>query len=101
MALFDWIERSREQQVREQIEMIRVTSELGGGFCRTLSGQNRPEVPPEQAMGWAIECIQACLCAAEEAGIKLVIENHYKDSFWTRSDASWDKRSAPLVCQAG
>ena len=76
----------REIQVRDQIEMIRATAALGGSFCRTLSGQNRPDVPVEKAMGWVIGCIEACLPAAEEAGVKLVIENHYKDGFWTHRE---------------
>ena len=78
--------KERVVQVRKQIDMIRVTAELGGGYCRTLSGQNRPEVPVETAMDWVVECIEACLPAAEEAGIKLVIENHYKDGFWTHRE---------------
>ncbi len=73
---------ARREQVRAQIEMIRVTAELGGGFCRTLSGQARPEVTTEQGVDWVVECITACLPEAEKCGIKLVIENHFKDGFW-------------------
>ncbi len=71
----------RRQEIDKQIEMIQVTAELGGEFCRTLSGQARPEVAIEQGTEWVVECIAACLPAAESCGVKLVIENHYKDSY--------------------
>lgn len=73
---------SRANEVEKQIEMIRVTAELGGSFCRTLSGQRRPEVPMQQGIDWVVECIEACLPACEQYGVDLVIENHYKDPFW-------------------
>lgn len=73
---------SRRAEVQRQIDTVRVTAELGGKFCRTLSGQRRPEVPVEQGIDWVVECIEACLPAAEEYGVHLVIENHYKDGFW-------------------
>ena len=72
----------RQREVEKQIEMIRVTAELGGSFCRTLSGQRRNEVDDEVALGWVIDSIESCLPAAEDCGINLVIENHYKDGFW-------------------
>lgn len=72
----------REKQINKQIEAIRVTSELGGKFCRTLSGQARPGVSREQGIDWTVECIEKCLPEAERLGIELVIENHYKDGYW-------------------
>jgi len=72
----------REEEVKKQIEMIQVTAELGGGYCRTLSGQRRPDVTLEQGIDMVVECIESCLPAAEECGVCLVMENHYKDSFW-------------------
>ena len=72
----------RRREVERQIEMIRVTADLGGSFCRTLSGQARPEVPIAEGVEWVVECIEACLPAAEAAGVDLVIENHFKDGSW-------------------
>ena len=68
--------------VEKQIEMIRVTAELGGKFCRTLSGQARREVFAEQGLDWVVQSIEACLPAAEKYDVNVVIENHYKDSYW-------------------
>jgi len=69
-------------EVEKQKEMIRVTAELGGKYCRTLSGQNRPGVAVGAGVERVVECIGACIPEAEKYGVYLVIENHYKDSFW-------------------
>jgi len=74
--------RARQAQVDRQIEMIRATAELGGSYCRTLSGQRRPELGISEGIDRVVGCIEACLPEAERCGICLVIENHYKDSFW-------------------
>ena len=74
--------QERQRQIRSQIEMIRVTAELGGEFCRTLSGQARPDVSVQQGVEWVVECIEACLPEAEKRGVKLVIENHFMDGYW-------------------
>jgi sugar phosphate isomerase/epimerase len=72
----------RAKEVEKQKEMIRVTAELGGRFCRTLSGQKRPEVGIKEGSDYVAECIEACLRDAEKNNVILVIENHYKDGFW-------------------
>lgn len=72
----------RQKEIEKQREVIRVTAELGGTFCRVLSGQKRPDVPVELGIKLAVDSIQACLPAAEEHNIIMVMENHYKDSFW-------------------
>ncbi len=74
--------QARLAQIDRQIEMIRATAELGGSFCRTLSGQRRPGLDIAEGTDRVVECIEACLPEAESCGIFLVIENHYKDSFW-------------------
>ena len=72
----------RVKQVEFSLRMIEVTRTLGGRFCRVLSGQRHPEVSEEQGMGWVVENIEALLPAAEEAGVVLTLENHYKDGTW-------------------
>ena len=73
---------ARQKEIDKQIEIMRVTAELGGKFCRTLSGQSRPGVSVEQGLEWVTNCIRACLPSAEKYGVDLVIENHFKDSYW-------------------
>ncbi|MDD5621890.1 MAG: sugar phosphate isomerase/epimerase [Actinomycetota bacterium] len=72
----------RKKEIKKQIDFIKITSELGGSYCRILSGQGRPGVSDELATKWVIDCIESCLGAAEDNDICLVLENHYKDSYW-------------------
>lgn len=73
----------RAEQVALEKKWIDLTYALGGQYCRVLSGQNRPELSREEGIRYTVECIQQCLLYAEEKGVKLVIENHYKDNYWT------------------
>jgi sugar phosphate isomerase/epimerase len=73
----------REREVEKEKSWIEMTRELGGTYCRVLSGQRRPEVSREDGIGYAVECIEGCLDHAEEYGVTLVIENHYKDNYWS------------------
>ncbi len=73
---------ARQSEIDRQIEMIRVTAALGGEYCRTLSGQRRPHLGVEEGVDRVVGCIERCLPEAERCGVRLVIENHYKDIFW-------------------
>jgi sugar phosphate isomerase/epimerase len=72
----------RMKQVEFSLRMIEVTRILGGRYCRVLSGQRHPEVGEEEGIGWVVESIEGLLPAAEEAGVILTLENHYKDGTW-------------------
>jgi sugar phosphate isomerase/epimerase len=74
---------ARRAEVAKQRRVMEATSALGGAFCRVLSGQRRPEVSREQGIEWVVECIEALLPQAEELGLTLTMENHYKDNYWT------------------
>ena len=69
-------------QIARQCEIIRVTAELGGGFCRVLSGQRRPWLDQEEGCKQIIDCIEKCIPTAEECNVVLAIENHFKDGYW-------------------
>ena len=72
----------RRDQIVRQKRAIDMTAALGGRYCRVLSGQRRPEVSREEGLCYAVDSITACLPHAREAGITLVLENHYKDGYW-------------------
>jgi sugar phosphate isomerase/epimerase len=72
----------RWHEMEKQRRWIDMTSALGGSYCRVLSGQRRPELSMEEGVALAAECIEACLPYAEERGVTLILENHYKDDFW-------------------
>src|SRR5262245_13321856 len=73
---------ARAREVRTTRRMIELTAELGGRYCRVLSGQNRPGLDPERAFSWVVDSLRALLPHAEAAGVVLVMENHYKDGLW-------------------
>lgn len=72
----------REKEIAKQKRWIDMTHILGGTYCRVLSGQRRPALCMEEGVKLAMDCIEACLPHAQERGITLILENHYKDDFW-------------------
>jgi sugar phosphate isomerase/epimerase len=72
----------RENEIQKQKRWIEMTDEIGGKYCRVLSGQYRPELTEDEGINYASESIQACLPYAKSLGITLILENHYKDDFW-------------------
>jgi sugar phosphate isomerase/epimerase len=74
--------RDRREEVDRTRRMIELTAELGGRYCRVLSGQNRPGLDADEALRWVVECLTELLPDAERRGVVLVIENHYKDGLW-------------------
>ena len=72
----------RRAEVERQKRIIDVTAQLGGKFCRVLSGQQRPDVSRADGVRWTVESIQSLLGYAASRKIVLNMENHYKDGFW-------------------
>lgn len=72
----------RKTEIKKQKSWIDMIHALGGEYCRVLSGQRRPGLTIEKGIQYTVECISECLTYAEPLGIKLNIENHYKDDFW-------------------
>ena len=76
----------RQKQIDHEIFSIRMAASLGVKYCRVLSGQRRKDITREQGMGYVVDSIEKCLVEAEKEGVILVIENHYKDDFWTEPE---------------
>ena len=76
----------RQQQIDQEKRWIDMTAELGGQYCRVLSGQNRPEITREEGLNYVVDAIRECLSHAKERDITLIIENHYKDNYWTHPE---------------
>lgn len=72
----------RKREVERTADMFRVTAELGGRYCRVLSGQNRPGLNEAEALKWVIDCLWQLEPAAKRAGVTMCMENHYKDGLW-------------------
>jgi sugar phosphate isomerase/epimerase len=72
----------RKREVERTRDMFRVTAELGGKWCRVLSGQNRPGLKEDEALKWVVDCLWELVPHAKSAGIVMSMENHYKDGLW-------------------
>jgi sugar phosphate isomerase/epimerase len=73
----------RQAEVEKEKRWIRMAASLGAKYCRVLSGQRRPELTRAQGLDLVVANIEACLPEAEACDVTLIIENHYKDDFWT------------------
>lgn len=78
----------RRRAIEYQQQMIEVAALLGGEgvICRILSGQQRPEVSREKGVKWVVDAIKQVIPTARKLGVVLGMENHYKDSQWTRPE---------------
>lgn len=72
----------RRAEIEKERRMIALSAALGGTTCRVLSGQRRPGIGREQGVAWVVECITELLPSAEERGVILTMENHFKDNYW-------------------
>jgi sugar phosphate isomerase/epimerase len=76
----------RAAEVARSADMLRVTAELGGAYCRVLSGQQRPGLVEAEALAWVIDCLWQLEPVARDAGVVMCLENHYKDTLWTQPE---------------
>jgi sugar phosphate isomerase/epimerase len=72
----------RQRQIERQKIAIDLTVRLGGRHCRTLSGQRFPGLTRKDGVSRTVECIRRSLEYAEQRGVVLCMENHYKDGLW-------------------
>jgi sugar phosphate isomerase/epimerase len=71
-----------QEEIDREIRMIEITASFGGRFCRVLSGQRRPELPTEVGIAQVVRVIKSLLPVAQQHGVVLTMENHYKDNYW-------------------
>jgi sugar phosphate isomerase/epimerase len=71
-----------QKEIDRETRMIKITAYFGGRFCRVLSGQRRPELPTEAGISQVVRVIKSLLPVAEQHGVILTMENHYKDNYW-------------------
>ena len=84
---FTWPDRDkRRAEVEQQKRAIVTCAALGTKYCRVLSGQRRPKVSRDDGLTWCAECIEELIPFAEKRGVTLILENHYKDGFWTQPE---------------
>ena len=72
-----------EGELAKEREWIRITRALGGSYCRVLSGQRRPDLDTDAGVDRVVAAIESLLPCAADHGVVLILENHYKDNYWT------------------
>jgi sugar phosphate isomerase/epimerase len=72
----------RRREIERELRMIAITARLGGSSCRVLTGQRHPGVGVEEGLEQVVGAIEELLPAAREHGVRLALENHYKDGHW-------------------
>lgn len=70
------------EEIEREKKMIRVTAFFGGLYCRVLSGQRRPSLTRKDGVAQVVRVLKSLLPFAEEHGVILTMENHYKDNYW-------------------
>jgi sugar phosphate isomerase/epimerase len=73
---------ARQAEIEKEKQIIDITAQLGGGFCRVLSGQRREDVSRSDGVRWTVESIKTLIPFAAERNVVLNMENHYKDGYW-------------------
>jgi sugar phosphate isomerase/epimerase len=79
----------RKRQGEELDIHIRRAGRLGAEMVRVTAGQDHPGINRKDGIAWTIRGIGKALQTAEEAGVKLVYENHSKPGVWKYPDFSW------------
>jgi len=91
---------ARRREVELAKDLFRVTAELGGKYCRVLSGQNRPGLDEAEALRWVIDCLWELEPHAKAAGVWMCMENHYKDNLWTYPEFAQSRRRYLAILDA-
>lgn len=76
----------RARQVEREIAHIHAAGRLGAALVRATAGQAHPGLREADGIRWALQGLRACLPAAREAGVTLVLENHNKPGSWQYTD---------------
>lgn len=71
-----------QAEVEREKRMIELTAFFGGRYCRVLSGQRRPGLARNDGVALVVRVIKSLLPFAEQHGVVLTLENHYKDNYW-------------------
>jgi sugar phosphate isomerase/epimerase len=76
----------RKANAEQGAKLVAMAVELGAANIRIVSGLERAGVSREDALGWAVEGMVAMGEAAKVAGVRLHLENHYRDRMWPEGD---------------
>jgi len=80
----------RERQLDEMKTKVVAAWVLGAEGVRVTVGCAHPEVSREQGIAWAVEMLTRLAEFAFPRGVKLGLENHYKDRLWQLPDFAFE-----------
>lgn len=80
----------RERQLDEMKTKVIAAWVLGAEGVRVTVGCAHPEVTRAQGVAWGTEMLKRLADFAHQRGIKLGLENHYKDRLWALPDFALD-----------
>jgi len=69
-------ETKRLEQIKDMIRHIDIAKQIGAPVMRVFSGDVKDDVAFEDGMASIKACYEPCIRYAEQAGIKLCLENH-------------------------
>ncbi|MFA4016772.1 MAG: hypothetical protein RUDDFDWM_001883 [Candidatus Fervidibacterota bacterium] len=79
-------ESVRLKELEQMKTMVEVARVIGARGVRVTAGCLHEGVSVADGINWAVECINRLLDFSEPRGIKLGLENHYKDRLWKKVD---------------
>jgi len=74
------------ERAKHMVDLVAFFDAPAPRTCRVLSGQGRPAISEDDGVALVVECIEELIPYAAERNVMLVIENHYKDNYWTYPD---------------
>lgn len=83
-------EDERERQLDDMKTKVVAAWVLGAEGIRVTVGCAHEEVSREQGINWAVEMLTKLAEFAHPRGVKLGLENHYKDRLWELPDFAFD-----------
>ncbi len=78
----------RKREIEQLEKDIEIAAVLGAEHVRIVSGQAHPQTSEEQGVEWTVSGFRRAAATAQQAGIRLVYENHSKLGNWQYPDFS-------------
>lgn len=72
----------RKSQVSDMKRQVDIAHQLGADAIRATSGIGYPGVSLSDGLDWAVDGLLTVAEYAETQGVKLCVENHYRDRIW-------------------
>jgi sugar phosphate isomerase/epimerase len=89
----------REAHFHDMLGMLDVAKLLGAPCLRVTAGCQHDAVSRDDGLIWCAELIQRLADSAQRAGLKLALENHFRDRTWPAPDFAHEPEVFLEVCR--